>query len=237
MNAFRPLRAASATMRPLFLAGALLLSPAILAAQAAVDAGVFTITRAGAVVGTERFSIRRLTGTDAGSISVATIDLDGERLSPALRTDDGAAVAYQLEIRRAGSVVERLKGLISRGRFTAQITSPHGESAKESIVSPGAIILDHDIFHQYYFLAQRAGAGTVVVPTIIPRRNTQEMMRVRSLGSARLAVGGVPLEARTLLVTAPDGSTRHVWVDRRGRVLRVSLDAQHLVAQRVAPPR
>src|SRR5919206_1544784 len=165
-----------------------------------VDEGSFTILRGGSRVGHESFTIRKTAGP-GGDIFVAnaTVDYDSQRLSPALRTDDSfSPLAYQVEVRSGDAVQERLKGLVGRGRFSAQLMTPQGESAKEYVVSDGALVLDDDVFHQYYFLAQklRGGAGSVAV--VVPRRNIQETMRVQADGSERLAVGGVPLEARQI---------------------------------------
>jgi hypothetical protein len=226
-------------VRPFPLLSATLLAvPVALAAQVAVvDDGSFTITRGGARIGHETFTIRRTAGP-GGNVYVAnaTVDVDTERLSPALRTDGSfSPLAYQLEVRDGNEVQERLKGFVGRGRFSAQVRTPQGESTKEYIVSDGALVLDDDVFHQYYFLAQRAerlGAAGGTVPVVIPRRNIQEVMRVRPQGEERVVIGGTAVQARQIVLTEPGGATRHIWVDAQGRVLKVSLDARGIVATR-----
>lgn len=231
-------------MRQLSLLCALLqlgASGAAAAQVTIVDQGTFTISRGGARVGRESFTIRRSPGP-GGDVYVAnaTVDFDGQRLSPALRTDNAfAPLAYQLEVRTGTRVDQRLRGIVGRGRFSAQVKTPEGESTREYLVSDGALVLDDDVFHQYYFLAQRLdgmGPGGGTIPVVIPRRNVQETMRVRELGSERITIGGSALSARQILLTEPDGATRHIWVDSRGRVLRVSLDARGIVAERDEPP-
>jgi len=172
-------------MRYLTLLSATLLA-APLPAQAqvvVVDEGTFSISRGGSRIGRESFTIRRSPGP-GGDVYVAnaTVDFDAQRLSPALRADNSfSPLAYQLEVRSGGTVQEQLKGLVGRGRFSAQMRTPKGESTKEYIVSDGALILDDDVFHQYYFVAQRAaqmGAAGGTIPVVIPRRNMQMILRV-----------------------------------------------------------
>jgi hypothetical protein len=227
-------------MRNLSLLLVALVAPRAASAQVVtVDEGSFTILRGGSRVGHESFTIRKTAGP-GGDIFVAnaTVDYDSQRLSPALRTDDSfSPLAYQVEVRSGNAVQERLKGLLGRGRFSAQVTTPQGESAKEYVVSDGALVLDDDVFHQYYFLAQKLRGGSGSVPVVIPRRNVQETMRVQANGSERVAIGGVPLDARQIILTEPSGATRRIWVDGQGRVLKVSLEARGVVAQRDDPPR
>jgi hypothetical protein len=231
-------------MRTLGLVSAVLLAlPADMLAQASVvDEGTFTIYRATQRIGKETFTIRRVPGPGGDAyVANATVDLDDERLSPALRADANfEPLAYQLEVSQGSTVQERLKGIVGRGRFSAQVRTPKGESTKEYIVSDGALVLDDDVFHQYYFLAQRAeklGAAGGSVPVVIPRRNTQEVMRVRPGGQSKVTVGTAALDAREYVLTEPGGATRHIWVDAAGRVLKVSLDARGISAVRDAPPR
>ncbi|HEX6534118.1 MAG TPA: hypothetical protein VF041_05950 [Gemmatimonadaceae bacterium] len=231
-------------MRYLTLLSATLLTvPATARTQVTVvDEGTFTIAHGAQHIGRESFTIRKTAGP-GGDVYVAnaTVDYERERLSPALRADQSfSPLAYQLEVRSGDEVQERLKGLVGRGRFSAQVKTPRGESTKEYIVSDGALVLDDEVFHQYYFLAQRAlklGAAGGTVPVVIPRRNTQEVMRVRTVGSDRVAIGGSPVSATHLELTAPGGGARQIWVDAQGRVLKVSLDARGVVATRDEPPR
>lgn len=227
----------------LLSAAAVMAAPAASPAQVTVvDDGTFTITRNGQHVGHESFSIRKTSGP-GGDVYVAsaTVEIDDQRLSPALRADSALVpLAYQLEVRSGDAVQERLKGIVGRGRFSAEVHTPQGESTKEYVVSTGALVLDEDVFHQYYFLAQRAArlpGGSGAVPVVIPRRNVQEVMRVRTAGTERITLGRTPIEARHLVLTEPGGASRQIWVDAQGRVLKVSLDARGLVATRDAPPR
>ena len=217
--------------------------PGVAAAQVTtVDEGSFTITRGGTKpadrIGQESFTIRRTSGP-GGDVVVAnaTVTFDTEHLAPALRTDTSfSPLAYQVEV-RTGTDVERLRGRIGGGRFSAQLKNAKGESSKEYIVSDGALILDDDIFHQYYFLVQRARGGSATIPVVIPRRNTQETMRVQAGANEQVRVGTTSVEARHYTVQEPAGATRQIWADAQGRVLKVQLDGTGITATRDALPR
>jgi hypothetical protein len=210
----------------LFVAATLAATSSSLDAQVAiVDEGRFVITRDGRRIGTEDFVIRRTTGAGGDVLTgTATVAYQDRRLAPAVRTDPrGAPLAYQVEIRVGPEVRESLRGQVGRGRFSARIRTPGGESAKEYIVSDGAIILDDEVFHQYYFLGMSERSGSV--PVVVPRRNVQVSMRVESGGGSEMVeIGGTRVSARHLVVDDPGGSTRHVWLDSQGRVLKVTID-------------
>lgn len=205
----------------------------VASAQATVDEGSFTITRGGERIGREDFVIRRNADVLVAS---ATVTINDHRLSPALQTSaEGAPMRYQVEVRTGNEVQERLSGQIGRGRFSARVKTPRGESAKEYVVSDGALVLDDEVFHQYYFLAKGSHSGAV--PVVIPRRNIQVSMRVESRGEERVTIGGTAVAARHLVLTEPDGGARHVWVDGEGRVLKVTLEERGITALRDEPPR
>ena len=231
-------------MRTLSLVVALSLAlPSVAPSQVTtVDEGSFTITRGGTRpsdrIGQESFTIRRTRGA-GGDVVVAnaTVTFDTEHLAPALRTDTSfSPLAYQVEV-RTGTDVERLRGRIGGGRFSAQLKNAKGESSKEYIVSDGALILDDDIFHQYYFLVQRARGGSATIPVVIPRRNTQETMRIQAGANEQVRVGTSAAEARHYTVQEPGGATRQVWADAQGRILKVQLDGDNITASRDELPR
>jgi hypothetical protein len=231
-------------MRTLSLVVALSLAlPSLATGQVTtVDEGTFTITRGGTRpsdrIGQESFTIRRTRGP-GGDVVVAnaTVTFDTERLAPALRTDTSfSPLAYEVEV-RTGANVERLRGRIGGGRFSAQLKSPKGESSKEYIVSDGALILVDDIFHQYYFLVQRARGGSATIPVVIPRRNLQETMRIQAGANEQVRVGTTSVEARHYTIQEPSGATRDVWADAQGRILKVQLDGGNITATRDELPR
>jgi hypothetical protein len=200
------------------LACAVCLTAALAAHAAAqetlVDEGSFTIFRKGARVGRETFTIRRsVTASEDVYVANATVDFDAQRLTPALRTDTSyAPLAYQMEVRTNDQLQLRLKGVIGRGRFSARVKTP-----------TGALVIDDDVFHQYYFLAKRLKGVAFSVPVVIPTRNVQQTMHVQPMGVERVVIGGTPTDARRLNATISGGMTRDIWVDAQGRVLKVTL--------------
>jgi hypothetical protein len=201
-----------------------------------VDEGSFTITRNGQPAGREDFRIRSTPAAGAAEyVASATVSLGDRRLSPDLRADArGAPIAYRLETRAGGDTEERLTGQVGRGRFSAQLKTARGESTREYVVSDGALVLDDDVYHQYYFIAISGRTGAV--PVVVPRRNVQVTMRVQRQGTEAVDVGGREIDATHLVISEPGGD-RHVWVDGRGRVLKVTVPARGIIVQRDEPPR
>jgi hypothetical protein len=225
--------------RILALAAALSLGPATASAQGAqiADQGSFTITVANQRTGREEF---RIEGTPGGSgglefVARATVVFGDRRLTPALRSDStGAPFDYQIESRGTTTGSERWSGKITRGRVSARINSARGESAKEYIVTDGALIIDDDVFHQYFFLARRSGESSIAI--VIPRRNAQLIVKLSIAGSERVTIGTRDLEARHLVMTEPSGVVRDIWVDAKGRVLKVAIPSRNIIALRDDPP-
>ena len=214
---------------------------AVLPAAAQVvtlDEGTFTISRNGSPVGRESFTIKSSPGGIGGAVvqARATVSYDDRRLTPVLKSDSiGSPTEYQLEVRAGANASEVLKGVIRRGRFSATMQTPRGENLKEYVVSEGALVLDEDVFHQYYFLAR--GNRTGAVPVVVPHRNVQVVMRIEERGSTSVNVGGQSIPARALVLVEPGGNNREIWVDSQGRVLKVSIPSRGLVALRDEPPR
>lgn len=221
------------------LAAALSLgAPAAAAAQVVtVDEGSFTITAGGQAAGREDFRIRRTPAAGGAEyVASATVSLGSKRLAPDLRADaKGAPIAYRLEVRTGGDTQERLTGQVGRGRFSAQLKTARGESTREYVVSDGALVLDDDVYHQYYFVALAGRSGSV--PVVIPRRNVQVTMRVRREGTEAIEVGGRDIDATHLVIGEPGGGDRHLWVDGQGRVLKVAVPGRGIIVQRDEPPR
>ncbi|MBV6520255.1 MAG: hypothetical protein MNPFHGCM_00360 [Gemmatimonadaceae bacterium] len=222
--------------RPLFLA-VFVAIPLASQAQGAktIDEGSFTITVNGQRVGREDFSIAGTpTGRGTEYIAKATIVMGDRRLMPAMQADSsGAPMTYQIQTRSA-SDQEWWSGTISRGRVDARMRTAKGEARKEYIVTDGAIILDDDVFHQYFFVVSRVRSGSI--PVVIPRRNTQLTLAIASAGPDRVTIAGKELDATHYVLTEPSGTTRDLWVDGRGLVLKVAIPSRGVVALRDDPP-
>jgi hypothetical protein len=206
-----------------------------------LDEGTFRLLVGGREVGRETFSIRR-----AGEGDAAVTIAQGR----VVRSDAGAAgevssnlqvngptlrpSSYQLEVR--GDDRERITARVTGGRFSARITSSAGEMMREYLAGEGAVVVDDGIAHHHYFLAGRGDAGDFSVPVIVPRRSRQISATVRNAGSATVEAGGGSVSATHLIVEMSEGSTRHLYVDSQGRVLRLEIPDQNFAAGRVELP-
>jgi hypothetical protein len=123
--------------------------------------------------------------------------------------------------------------MIGRGRFSAQVQTPRGESAKEYVVADGALVLDDDVFHHYYFIARARGT----VAAVVPRRGVQVTLTVAEREAGTVNVGGQSVTATQLSISERGGPERLVWVDAQGRLLRIEIPARGIVAVRDQMPR
>ena len=207
---------------------------------ATLDEGSFTISVNGARVGREDFRIRSTPGSNGPEV-VATANVsyanNNRRVLPQMRVDSlGVAFRYAVEVKDGPSIDERVEGMVGRGRVSSRVKNSRGESANEFVVSQGAIVIDDDVFHQYYFITRRTNpSGSVSV--IVPRRNTQVTMRVADAGTEKISIGGTPIDARHFTIADPGGANREVWADASGRLLKVSIPSRGIVALRDDPPR
>jgi hypothetical protein len=227
-------------MRPLTLlvAAAGVIASPLPGQVTTLDEGSFTITVHGDRVGREDFRIRSTPGS-AGPEVVATASVSSGniRILPQLRADSaGVPSQYVVEVKEGPTVNQRVEGVVGRGRVSARVRNSRGESANEFVVAPGAVVIDDDVFHQYYFITRRKNpVGPVSV--ILPRRNTQVTMRVADAGADKLTIGGTTLDARHYTIADPGGADREVWADSSGRVLKVAIPSRGIVALRDDPPR
>jgi len=226
-------------MKPLTLVwfAAAVLGAPLSGQVATLDEGSFTITVNGERVGREDFRIRSTPGTTGPEVvATANVSYSNRRVLPQMRADSaGVPSRYVVEV-KDGQADERVDGSVFRGRVSARVKNSRGESANEFVVSQGALLIDDDVFHQYYFITRRQSpVGPVQV--IVPRRNTQVTMRVADAGTEKLAIGGTTLDARRYTIADPGGADREVWADAAGRLLKVAIPSRGVVALRDDPPR
>jgi hypothetical protein len=227
-------------MKPLTLVAlaATIISNPLPGQVATLDEGSFSITVSGERVGREDFRIRSTPGT-AGPEIVATANVSyaTRRILAQMRADSaGVPSRYVIEVKDGQTVEERVDGSVFRGRVSARLKNSRGESANEFVASPGALVIDDDVFHHYYFVTRRPNPGGPV-SVIVPRRNTQVTMRVADAGTEKLTIGGSTLDARHFTIADPGGANREVWADAAGRLLKVAIPSKGVVALRDDPPR
>jgi hypothetical protein len=216
-------------------AGSLLLPLALDAQTRLLDQGSFAISVRGERAGREDFTIVSSPGAAGDAVlATATVSLRDHRIEPKLSADvSGFPSSYQVTVSGSGRG-EQYSGTIQRGRMSARFQTARGASAKEYIVTQGAVILDDDVFHQYYFVIQNAAKGSV--PVVIPRRNVQVTVRISSAGTESVSIGGRDVPATKYVIVEPSGASREVWADAKGKILRVYIPATETVAVREDPP-
>ena len=199
------------------------------------DEGSFTITVNGRTAGRENFRISAMTRGDATEYTArADVTYGDRKLAPELRTDaQGGIVEYTVSS-RSGGATDKWQGTVVRSRLTATITSSSGTAAREYIVPAGAVLLDDDVVHQYWFLALRSRDGGLAL--VVPRQgNIQANVTMSTVGQETLQIGNHDVVTTHLRATI-SGDVRDVWVDKSGRLVKVAIPSRALVAVRDDPP-
>ena len=210
------------------------------ARQAFLDQGTFVIARDGDEIGREEFAIRPTAGGrgEGGVLAVATVRYRDRELRAALElTRDRVPVSYQLDVTAAGRLVERITGQFGRDRFSERVVTPAREVAREFPAPPGAVVLDDDVFDQFYFLPHAAGAPARIT-VVRPRQDTLVTADVQPLGPDTVLVGTRRVPADHYAVILPGNDRREVWFSPAGDLLKVAVPAAAITATRLAlPPR
>ena len=200
-----------------------------------VDEGTFRIFDHGRDVGTETFTIRRIgQGEDTYIIANAVIELDlpggHQQVKPLLRGgSDLSLSAYQVEV--SGSDVTEVAVTLSGRRFLTRTRSPSGELEREFRATPGAVVLDSGVAHQYWFLSRLAKGAEVTA--LVPRAGAQHRIQVRESLLESVQVEGAQVQSRHVTI-AIEGHTHEVWYDAEDRVLKVVVADSGFTAERTS---
>ena len=210
------------------------LRPSLTSAQlVSIDEGSFAVTRGGEHIGREEFWIRSAPSAGGQLLAAQGTRIDGvRRVKPGLNADSsGSILRFQSEVRVDGRVVESYSGQTTRDHYAARRQRQSGESAREFRLPTGTVAADDDIIHELWFIVRR-GPG-VDVPVLVPRRSVVEKVRVELVGDERLAVETREMDVRHFrLRTDGTGLIRDVWIDAKGRILKVEIPSEKLVALR-----
>jgi len=225
--------------RLLALVSASLLAAAAGGAQATVlDDGSFTLSRNGERIGREDFSIRHVP-TTAGAYETLTrgvVVTSSHRLTVDLSADSlGYPVRYQSKTADDGRAGDTYRAEVVGRRFSARVVRNSGESARELLLPPGTLLVEDGLMHPLQFVVAR-GRGTVAA--VVPARNVVVSLTVADAGPDRVSIALQAIEAHKFVVREDaSGLVREVWVDGSGRVLKVAIPAEKLVALRDDAPR
>ncbi len=225
--------------RAFLLLAALALDSGFADAQATVvDEGSFTISRAGDRIGREDFSIRHVPTTEGAyeTLTRGVVVTGSHRATVDLSTDSvGLPVRFQSKSVDGREAGDSYRAEVSGRRFSARTTRGSGESARELMLPAGALIVEDGVLHPLQFVVSR-GPGSVAA--IVPARGVVVTLSVEAAGTDRVSIAFQSIEARKFVVReGSNGTVREVWVDAAGRLLKVAIPAQRLVAVRDDAPR
>jgi hypothetical protein len=226
-------------MMPLRLAGSLIALTVAGAIPASaqgriIDEGTFTVTRSGASY-TENFRIARI---ENGLIrATGQVVSPTQRLTSALTFDSlGTATKYDVSVTEKGVKTATVSAERGAARLTARSSDQRGdESMREYPLTPGqSVLLDDGFVHQLYAVVLGRKPGTVQV--IDPRASRAGVATLSAMGLEPVDVGGKSVTA-THYSLVSGGVRRDFWLDAFGRLLRVEIPSQQLVAAREELPR
>ena len=159
-----------------------------------------------------------------------------------LETDSaGTPVRYVVEERDGAAISLRLSGQRVRGRFATLSRGTRGESAREYLLTAGAIVLEEEGVHQYAMLVRerhlRVG-DSLRIPTLTPIENRQGVVHlVLDAIDDTVSIAGSPRSAFRWRAVTSAGEVRTLWADVEGRVLRLRIPARRFEALRDDIPR
>ena len=211
------------------------------AQELAPDSGTFTLTRNGKEIGRETFSIQRTgSGADMRIVATATTELRSAsgtiKMSSRLGASGAGAVISGYQIKVSGAVEEEVRITTSGRRFQAYIETGRGEEVREFRASPNAILLDEGVSYLYALLGPRSVGGHASVPVLMPRSGKRLMMTLSTPVSETTRIAGRTVEARKVTLEG-EGEVYQVWLDDRGRLLRVEVPSSGFRAERTNLPR
>jgi hypothetical protein len=207
----------------------------LLAQGRPIDEGTFTVAKAGSPTTTESFRIVR---RDDGQITATSHQVIGTQQTRSTLTTDssGTPVKYEMSVKDKGAAVFTVTAQARAGRLASMATTQAGdESVREYPMTAGkSIILEPGLLHQLYFV------------TLVKRPPTFQAIEFRTghpaavtltpKGLEPVDVGGKSLTGTHYTLTA--GPARYeFWIDGQGRLLRVEIPGQGVVATREDAPR
>jgi hypothetical protein len=216
------------------LAAALCSARAASAQTVLIDAGSFRLSVGGRDVGRDSFNIRRTgVGAETRILAQGWVDVNSLHINSLLETNAGYGLTrYQATV--SGSESAEFSASINGRRMEMAVRSPAGEQAREARAREGAVLLEENVAHHYFFLGALAREGSRL-PVIVPRADEQADFEVGAITSERLTVGGQQIDSKRLQITS-SGLERLIWVDAQGRLLRVEIPATGFLAERVRAP-
>ncbi|HKA57933.1 MAG TPA: hypothetical protein VKD28_04905 [Gemmatimonadales bacterium] len=206
----------------------------------AVDEGVLIVRQDTLEVARESFrlTLGRLSRGETGWILATTIRYDRARpvivLAPILEVNgDTMPVTLQYDVADPRQP-SRVLGQLGRGRFTVRYVTRETERAREFPIGTHAVVLDDSVFALYLIPGWLATTQSTVLTAILPRSLRRETVQVQDQGVTATTLNRNPAQLRQILVTREDGHTVHLWLDTAGRLMKVEIPSERLIAERLA---
>lgn len=220
------------------LAGILLTAQPARGQATVVDDGSFTISRAGERVGREDFSVRHVP-TTAGAFETLTrgvVVIGAHRLTVDLSADSaGLPSRFQSKTSDEGRAGDSYRAEVSGRRYSSRAVRGTSESARELLLPAGALIVEDGVLHPLQFVVAR---GQAQVAAVVPSRGVIVTLLVQPAGDDHVSIALQSIEARKFVVREGRGGlVREVWVDTAGRLLKVAVPSEQLIAIRDDAPR
>jgi len=198
-----------------------LLLLAVLVSQAPVDEGTLVVHDDTALIARETFRLAsvRLGGGSTGWTLASTVRYDRPVLvlAPILEvTSDTQPSGLEFDVADPRDP-QRIRGQLSRGRFTARFLGRRTERAREFPVAGRTVVLDDSVFALYVFVAWQAGPQPVEISGLVPRAGRRETLVIRDLGIGPTVLNRAPARLRHVTVTGGANQLVDVWLDETDR--------------------
>jgi hypothetical protein len=212
---------------------------ALLACQAPVDEATLVVHDDTALIARETFRLAsvRLGAGGTGWTLASTVRYDRPVLvlAPILEiTSDSQPSGLEFDVADPRDP-QRIRGQLSRGRFTARFLGRRTERAREFPVVGRTVVLDDSVFALYVFVAWQAGPQPVEIGAIVPRAGRRETLVIRDLGIGPTVLNRAPVRLRHVTVTGGANQLVDVWLDEAARLYKVEIPSRHLRVERLPP--
>ena len=131
---------------------------------------------------------------------------------------------------------QRIRGTLSRGRFTVRFLGRRTEKAREFPGTGRIAVLDDSVFALYLFVAWQAGPQPVeIAGHRAARRPARDADRSRPRSSSTTLINGASVQLRHVTVTGGANQVVDVWLDDRAQLHKVEIPSRRVRAERLPP--
>jgi hypothetical protein len=211
----------------------------LLAWQTPIDEGTLVVRGDTAVIARETFRLASVRigagGTGWTLASTARFEHPVLVLAPIFEvTSDSQPSSLDFDVADPRDP-QRIRGQLSRGRFTVRFLGRRTERAREFPVAGRTVVLDDSVFAPYLFVAWQARPQPVEISGLVPRAGRRDTLSIRDLGFGSTLLNRAPVRLRHITVTGGANQLVDVWLDENARLCKVEIPSRHLRAERLPP--